>query len=301
MLSNESQIEYFKKMIIPYEKKREKKYAIIQFVRGAGNELTEKFWQDHSSSRMAYDLYSWMQDKDHPEIRDFEFEKQLPPLKSGGMGPNMDVYIETKDEIIFVESKFTEKANLNYMNENEKGETYLSPGYFADVHGEKRLTLSNRFYGYGYAARFAEFCKGWEKVMKANPTWRNRDRVDWFEPKQETCHLCGILFFLEKNRKLIKGKKIRLYNIYWEMNGDEKSAMEKAFIEKAQEFINNVVKDENFGIKDFEIDAFSVQEMLKDNCKLSSHIRFPEGKEEEIIDRNTRIVGNYKRGHFSNE
>lgn len=299
MLSNESQIEYFKKMILPYEKKGKKKYAIIQYVRGAGNELTEKFWQDHSSSRMAYDLYSWMQEENHPEITDFEFEKQLPALASGGMGPNMDVYIETKDEIIFIESKFTEKANLNYMNKNKKGETYLSPAYYAEKHGKNNVELSERFYGYGYAAKFAKFCKEWEDEMEANPTWRKRGRVDWFEPKQETCHLCGILFYLKENRELIKGKKIRLSNIYWEMNGDEKSTMEQAFLEKAQKFIDEVVKDENLGIKEFKIDAFSVQEMLKDNNKLSRHIRFPEGKAEEIIDRNTRIVGDYKRGHFS--
>ena len=299
MLSDEKQVEYFKDMILPYKKKGKRKYSIIQYVRGAGNELTEKFWQDHSSSRMAYDLYSWMRDKEHTEIRDFEFEKQLEPLKSGGMGPNMDVFIETKDEIIFVESKFTEKANLNYLNKDKKGETYLSPAYCAKTHGKKEMSLSERFYGYAYAERFASFCEEWEKEMQAHPSWRKRGRVDWFEPKQETCHLCGILFYLEKNRKLIKGKSIRLFNIYWEIKGDEKSEMERAFIQKAQSFIDEVIKMEDFGIKNFIINAFSVQEMLKENSLLSPHIHFPEGKEKEMIERNTRIVGDKKRGSFS--
>ena len=77
MLTDEKKVQYFEKMIVPYEKKGQKKYAILQYIRGAGNELEEKFWQDHSSSRMAFDLYSWMQEEKYSEIKDFSFEYQL--------------------------------------------------------------------------------------------------------------------------------------------------------------------------------------------------------------------------------
>ncbi len=298
MLSDEKQVQYFKRMIVPYEKKGEKKYAILQYVRGAGNELEEKFWQDHSSSRMAFDLYSWMQEEKYSEIKDFSFEFQLPRLNSGGMGPNMDVYIETEDEIIFVESKFTEKANLNYRNPNKKGETYLSPAYYANFHGKDQMTLDKRFYDCSYAERFANFTKEWEEEMIAHPSWRKRGRVDWFEPKQETCHLCGIFFYLKQHPELIKEKSIRLLNIYWKMDGDEYSDMERAFLSKAQTLIDEVVEIENFQIKDFKIGAFSIQEMLDNNSLLSHHIHFPLGLSDEIKNRNSAIVGDRKRGQF---
>lgn len=303
MLSDSEQLKYFKEMVNPYEKKGKKKFPILQFARGAGNELADKFWQDYSSSRMAYDLYSWMiKDKEpHPEIIDFEFEKHLDPLKSGGTGPNMDVYIETKDEIIFIESKFTEKANLNYLNKNKKGDTYLSPAYYAPTHGKKPMSLLNRFDNASYAQRFANFCIDWEKEMNEHPSWRKRGRVDWFEPKQETCHICGILFFLRNNSDLIKGKSIRLYNIYWKIEGDENSEMEQCFIKNARSLIEYAVTSEGFEIKDFIIDAFSVQEMLKDNAKLSKHIRFPKNLTDIIIRRNEKIVGDKKRGQFSDK
>ena len=298
MLSDEKQVQYFKKMIVPYEKKGEKKYAILQYVRGAGNELEDKFWQDHSSSRMAFDLYSWMQEDKYFEIKDFSFEYPLPRLNSGGMGPNMDVYIETEDEIIFIESKFTEKANLNYRNPNKKGETYLSPAYYASTHGKDQMTLEDRFNKYSYAERFANFTKEWEDEMIANPSWRKRGRIDWFEPKQETCHLCGIFFFLKENSELIKGKSIRLFNIYWKLNGDEYSDMEQVFLSKAQSLIDEVVKIERLQIKDFKIRAFSIQEMLDDNSLLSRHIHFPPGLSDEIKKRNEAIVGDRRRGQF---
>ena len=103
-INNEDKLRYLESMIQPYEKKKQKKYFIEQFLNGSGNELKDKFWELKSSSRMAYDLYSWM--KDDENIKDFEFEFKLPGLKSGGNGPNMDVFIETKDELIFIESKF---------------------------------------------------------------------------------------------------------------------------------------------------------------------------------------------------
>ena len=209
MTVNKSKIrqEYLLKLFSPYKKKGEIKFFIFQYLRGAGKELNKKFWSPVSSSRLAFNLYSWLAKNDSPVV-DFEFEYQLPGLKSGGMGPNMDVYIETKDEIIFIESKFTEKADLNYINLEDEPSSYLSPAYYAPSHGKKGMELKDRFYEYPFAEEFSKFCYSWEKTMRSHLDWR--EHVDWFEPKQETCHLSGILLFLfdPKNKALIKGKKI---------------------------------------------------------------------------------------------
>lgn len=275
-------LNYLEKMIQSYEKNHEKKYFIEQYLRGAGNELSGKFWELRSSSRMAYDLYSWM--KNSENVLDFEFEYQLPNLKSGSIGPNMDVYIETKDELIFIESKFTEKANLHYIDNN-----YLKKAYYADEdYGRNNMSLVERFYGNEWAKDFSEFCNKWEDIMKAN-NWHNG--IDWFEPKQETCHLSGILLYLFKpeNKAKIKNKNIKLNNIYWKMPEDIVSEMEQQFCKQAQNLIDKIMTKYNPSI-DFKIDAFSVQDMLADNPKLSEHIVFPENFIDVITKRNEEIL-----------
>lgn len=275
-------LNYLEKMIQSYEKNHEKKYFIEQYLRGAGNELSGKFWELRSSSRMAYDLYSWM--KDAEEVVDFEFEYQLPNLKSGGIGPNMDVFIETRNELIFIESKFTEKANLHYIDND-----YLKKAYYADEeYGVNHLNLVERFYGNEWAKDFSEFCIKWENIMLDN-NWHKG--VDWFEPKQETCHISGILLYLfnPDNNNKIKNKKIRLFNIYWKMGEDVVSNMEQKFCKHAQNLIDTIMRKYNPSI-DFKIDAFSVQDMLTDNTKLSEHIVFPENYMDIITKRNVEIL-----------
>lgn len=282
-ITDAERLKYLEKMIQPYKKKNQKKYPILQFLRGDGNELAGKFWEKKSSSRMAYDLYSWM--KDDERIVDFEFEFQLPRLNSGGKGPNMDVFVETNDELIFIESKFTEKANLHYIDNG-----YLKKAYYDEgPYGRSKMELKKRYYGNEWALEFSKFCKKWEKAMESNH-WH--EGKDWFEPKQETCHLSGILLFLfnKDNEDRIKNKKIRLYNIFWKIEGDVYSEMERQFCEQAQNLLDEIIKENNPGIEDFKINAFSVQDMLKDPNKLSTHITIPPILREEIIRRNNTIL-----------
>ena len=296
MIDQNIKIEYLKRLMFDsYKKKGVTKFFIFQYLRGAGNELNEKFWSEHSSSRMAFELYSGLaQDK---AVEDFEFEKQLEGPKSGGMGPNIDVYIETVDEIIFVESKFTEKANLNYTNNS-----YLSPAYWVDAkYGRKKMILEERL-DKRFAKPFAKFCREWEEVMKKNG-WRKRGTVDWFEPKQETCHLSGIFFYLfnADNKELISNKKkIRLLNIYWDLGNEGKSEMEKAFVTKANSLIEEIIslnKEELNGL-DFRIDAFSVQEVLDNPHKLSPHINGFGDDVKSRLEQFREVVKNRTRKTF---
>lgn len=222
-----------------------------------------------------------------PDVIDFEFEYKLPNLKSGGMGPNMDVFIETKDELIFVESKFTERANLHYIDNG-----YLKKAYYDEEgYGRNNMKLIDRFYRNDWAKLFSKFCLEREEKMKEEG-WHKG--IDWFEPKQETCHLSGILLFLSenKNHQKIKGKKIRLYNIYWKLENDKNSPMQLSFCENAQKLIDKIINEyfQELGVFDFKLDAFSVQEMLNDNTKLSPHIKFPSDFKDIITKRNDDIL-----------
>ena len=102
-------LNYFERMIIPYDKKG-KKLFITQYLSGDGNELNKKFWAVNSSSRFAFELYSWMAREEAKDVLDFQFEKKLKNIVGSPKNPNMDVYIEKKDEIIFIESKFNHSS-----------------------------------------------------------------------------------------------------------------------------------------------------------------------------------------------
>lgn len=138
-IPNEEKLKYFERLIIPYKFKGNQQFFIEQYLKGAGKELSGSFWNVKSSSRMAFDLFSWIVNSHN--VMDFSFEYKLPRLQSGGESPNMDVFIETSDEIIFIESKYSEKANLNYKN------GHLPKAYFSkEPHGKKQWSLEERYY-----------------------------------------------------------------------------------------------------------------------------------------------------------
>ena len=271
LIENNLKQEYIKRLGKPYIKKGTQKFFLDQFAAGAGNELNVKFWNKKSSSRFAFDLYSWMAYDD--SIVDFEFEYHLPGMKSGGMGPNMDVYIETVKDIIFIESKFSEIANLHFIDNG-----YLSKAYYLDeAYGRKKMSLSERYYDNGFANQISKFCIEFENEMK-NSKWHSG--IDWFEPKQEICHLIGILLYLKKNEEELKGKRIKLYNIYYSLKNDECSALNKAFKTSVSELLEDI-KSQLGGIT-IEFNSFSVQEMLDKNSLLSDKIIFPKDIRERI-------------------
>lgn len=262
---------YITRLGKPYTKKHNQKFFIDQFAAGAGNELDGKFWNIKSSSRFAFDLYSWMAYDDR--ILDFEFEYHLPGMASGGMGPNMDVYVETSDEVIFIESKYSEIANLHYIDNGN-----LSKAYYAnELYGRRKMNLVERYYGHDFAKNISSFCYDFETKLKA---WRKTS--DWFDPKQETCHLIGVLLHLMNHLDEYKGKKIKLHNIYFGFSGDTHSEMACCF----EGMVKNLLLSIKDKISEFEIDykSYSVQELLLDNSLLLKDIHFPENIQNCIAD-----------------
>lgn len=306
VFSDEEKVSFIQeKLMTSYVKKSGQQYFLFQYLKGAGNELGAKFWAPHSSSRMAFDLYSWLK-TDHGAL-DFCFEKQLDGMKSGGMGPNMDVFIETVDEVIFIESKFTESADLRYINKKKDGNSYLSPAYWTEKSygrknnedGSKGYSLEERYYSNGYHKEVSKFCLDFNERLEKNPDWRKGG--SWFEPKQETCHLIGILFYVFKHKAELRGKTVKLLNIYWWMNGDTRDPMiKKEFCDRAMILLKDINEKFNLQIK-FEISAFTVQDLLKNKSLLSPHIHFPDGLIEEVIKRNESVVHNRTRQSFKKE
>lgn len=222
-----------------------------QYIKAGGQELKDKFWNKKSSSRLCFDLFRDIADLE--SVEEFQFEKRLPGLKSGGSGPYIDVYIETVSEIIFIESKYSESSSYRYYTDKKgNGEYYLSEGYWKlGEYGKKRMNIEERYYCYGFAKKFVEFIRNIYKIIETKAD----NPQEWFDIKQETCHLLGILFFLHENLRKQK-KKISFYNVYWEFNED-KSLIADKFVKKAKELVKNLLP----GVK-FSYEAFPIHDLL---------------------------------------
>ncbi len=270
-ISDEEKLKYFERLIQPYKLKGHTRFFIDQFLNGAGKELSGSFWNVKSSSRMAFDLYSWLVNLQ--SVKDFSFEYKLPRLQSGGEGPNMDVFIETCDEIIFIESKYSEKANLNYKN------GHLPKAYFSELpHGKKQWSLEARYYNESISNNIASFIDSVENLLVN--IRKNKDVCEWFYPKQETCHLIGIILMLlgygdeQIKRSILNGKELRFYNVFWKFDDDnEESVLAKSFKSKAIELFNQIFVDKKVKLI---YETLTVQDLLLNKKQISKHIKFTD-------------------------
>lgn len=276
---------YLERLIKPIENNQVTSFFIDQYLAGNGNELQNKFWSNISSSRLAFDLYSWI-----PGVK---FEFKLPGVICSNKGaagvPNMDVYIETDEHMVFIESKYTESAGLKYCKGNNPA---LSKAYW-DKGIYNGLPLQNRFYGRkDIGEKFCDFCAEVQSEIDINV--KSQDGWKWFDVKQETCHLFGIIMYALNARKTdgayvcghdrINNKKISLCNIIWKLSGDDfGAAFPMFFKKKAEELVNEVlgncfryevytvqdllIKDSFYGLDFKNAKAFGLDIMLDDQMK----------------------------------
>lgn len=263
-MDKQLKLDYFERLISDNNSELS---FIEQFLKGSGNELKDKFWSDRSSSRLCFDLYSWLCNE--PKVTNFHFEKKLPGVLTGinrvsGV-PNIDVYFEHEDEVVFIESKYIEKDSWKYKNDKkDKGyhlsEAYWSPGGYRSC----KLSIGARFYGkQDIAKKFSTFCKEIQKLIDDKK--QNRDeysKYSWFDPKQETCHLFGIIFYVLQEG--IKGKRIHLCNNVWRCEDSQDSfsmndSIVGCFKEKAEKMLNEIFKGQNCT---FSFEVNTIQDIL---------------------------------------
>lgn len=259
-ISLDKKCEYLNRLAIPYIKKEKEKIFFDQYMNGDGSELKSKFWSKYSSSRIAFDLYSCLGNEN--SIDDFEFEYQLPGIlyknKESGK-PNMDVYYQKGSTIYFIESKFTETPSSK-----------LPQAYYIKTDKYKNTSdvyvnepLQNRFRNNLFIAElFSDFCYQYIDNIKKNTK-------DWFDYKQEICHLFGIIFYAKEKLNTSTIKKIDFRNIVY--NFDDYEIFGKAhisqtalqFIHDATILINRIFEHEKIDIK-FSYDYDFIQSILPD-------------------------------------
>lgn len=239
-------LQYFERLITPNGLDT---YFIEQYLKGSGKELAEKFWSVKSSSRLCFDLYSWLCKVD--DVKNFQFEKQLPGVKTGvnrvsGV-PNMDVFFEINDNLVFIESKYTETGdNWKYMEDAKKDGYCLSEAYWGTNEGgykSCKLTIGERFYNHPEIAEsFSNFCKVIQNEINTRKPLEYA-KFSWFDPKQETCHLFGIIFYVLENN--VRNRNVYLCNNVFrcENSGDcfdISGSIIEVFKNKAEEMLNKI-------------------------------------------------------------
>lgn len=294
-MDKQLKLDYFERLI---SDNHSESYFIQQFLEGSGNELKEKFWSDASSSRLCFDLYSWLCSE--PKVKSFQFEKQLPGVLTGRKSgrPNMDVYFEYENHIIFIESKYTEKDSWKYKKDKKDNGFHLSEAYWGtDDNGYKscRMNIGQRFYDNPkIAEKFSEFCEEIQGLIdnkKQNEEEYSKYR--WFDPKQETCHLFGIIFYVVNND--IRDRRVHLCNNVWKCDDshdcfDIEGSIVGCFKEKAEKMLNEIFEEQNCT---FTFEVNTIQDMLSNGFM---GFNFSEAK---LFAREEKVLKDYVESYYT--
>ncbi len=251
-MKEELKKEYLDRLSIPYTKGGKQECFKQQYLHGKGNELTKKFWSLTSSARLCFDLYSWM--ACDPAYEAIEFEKKLPGIKSRGreIHPDMDVYYEKEDGIYFIESKYTEKIN-NKSYKKQLPEAYWNTNntYKNSKGKDTTYSIEERYQNKSIVMNaFLHFIEEIESIAK------DQKQKFWFDAKQETCHLLGIVLFAINKKP---EKPIHFLNVA--ANYCENPFAEE-FRSKAEVMVNGIFSKSSIDAS-FEYKLTSVKDYFK--------------------------------------
>lgn len=238
------QQDYLRRLKNPYLKKGKEKSFFEQYQHGSGQEIKDgKFWRTISSSRLCFDLYSWMAE-DNIYI-DIEFEKKLVGLNGGGSPPNMDAFFETSSEIFFIESKYTEEVSGQFSIPQaywvETDEYYTTKGKLTNK------PILTRYRGHADVKdAFVSFIN-YVKELESQ-----RIGSTWFDSKQEICHLLGIVYYILENKPK---KAVHFLNVAANHIDDKISDQ---FCRKGKDMVLAILKNNNIST-DFDYQSCSVR------------------------------------------
>lgn len=290
-----------------YEKGGQNKCFKTQFDNGQGKELDSKFWSPISSSRLAFELYSWIANSN--QCKDIEFEFRLPGIISGNREASayMDVYIKTEKEIRFIESKFTEEAGclgsslpqayykqLTSTGEEDAASDFNEDTYYKTAAGKlakKPMSVKNRFRGQENVAKY--FIPFVNHMMRIENSY---EHDKWFDAKQETCHLFGIIMYIIENVNNLVNEgidKVHLQNIYFCKYPEDsiRSSFTATFISEAEKMVGNILEEYNIKNIRFEFGTSTVQDVLKKYGKEQSYVNVEKTVEESILENFPGIDG----------
>lgn len=164
--------------------------------QGGGHELNKKFLALHSSAALAINTFAPF--KDTPSSLSIlrkqgfgppVFERQLP-TGLRGTPPNIDVYLQSDEEVIAIESKFLEYCTPKLAN-------------YSDSYSKDTLPL-------------VEDC--WWRVLEESKA----AGLKYLDVAQLVKHYLGLIRLADRGKEGEKEKEITLLYLFWEpTNADE--------------------------------------------------------------------------------
>ena len=228
--------EYEKRLKTEYVKEQKILSFYNQFRDAQGQELKDKFWNPASSSRYAFEMYSWLANETF--VSALEFEYLLPQIHNANgrinkkiCFPDMDVFFSTAGNIYFIESKFLEYQNLGLKD--------LSQSYYENNKGPQSLLKR-----YHKSEKISTFLPQFIRhILEEIKNLRINDKDDWFYPKQEITHLVGIALYLFDNPPILnsiksKETKLHFYNVVYRKDEDVSSEI----IDFRRLFVNEAIE-----------------------------------------------------------
>ena len=248
VISEELQKDYLRRLSTTYIKKLDSKNFFNQYKGASGQEIkNRKFWRIISSSRLCFDLYSWMAEDNN--YVDVELEKKLTGLNAGGSPPNMDAFFETTSDIYFIESKYTELVSGKF----KIPEAYWveSDDYHTTTGKTTKKPILDRYRGHkDIKDMFVSLIK------HAKHLDEKREGATWFDAKQEICHLLGIAFYLLENKP---NKRVHFLNVAANYKNDE---LANDFCVKAKYMMEEILRGNSISTQ-FDYKLCSVKEFME--------------------------------------
>ncbi len=275
--------EYYKRLSQGYVKGGVEKLFVDQFMSGSGNELKEKFWSPKSSARLCFDLYSWMGEDEAYD--DVQFEFKLCCLSSGGrkVYANMDVYYVEKDVTTFIESKNTETAdNAKYITELPEA-YWNTEQIYKSSNGRKDVSQSieSRYFGRNdVMEHFLAF------IDEVKEEAEKCGAVSWFDAKQETCHLLGIVNYI---LSVGRGGDVKVVNFYNVAANYEQDDFAEFFRSKAEAMVRDIIEGNNMSVQ-FNYGLYSVKEFFEGNRWLDKKAYATDVKIRDLLSELSRYV-----------
>ena len=217
------------RMMTPYTKLNQEKSFLAQH-KSDEDSILGDFYNDKSEVKLKFELFSWLANEDF--VYDINYCYELAALNGYDDKPFYDVFIETIDDVVFIDHIYTQVFPHN-INKLSKAYYEYKGSLFHKIKG----TLSDRYYGHDIES---------EKIRTFILDIKDRlshshNPDSWMNYRRAVSKLIGLYLFLNKEEnKVYLDKNIKIYTIYYDQ-GNEVNDDIKYFFDTAKALLKELL------------------------------------------------------------
>ena len=258
------------RMMTPYTKLNKEKVFLNQFISDEDSVVGD-FYSDKSEVKLRFELFSWLANEDF--IYDIEYGFQLEPLNGYDDKPFYDVFIETSDDVVFINHIYTQVFPIN-LNKLSKAYYEYKGSLFHKIKG----SLADRYYGH---LEEAEKIRTFILDIKDRLS-KSHNPDSWMNYRRQISRIVGLyLFLMKEENKVYLDKNIKIYTFYFDQ-GTETNDDIKYFFDKAKALLKELLN------KDIVYEWNTTQELVEQINKRHPNTR-GYASNELVVD----LIKNY--------